>query len=125
MVLVLLLIETNEGDIVLLKAEGQRCNWPLGKILKIIKDPDGIVRSVEVLSQGKISLRTIEKLIPLEVSDRSEFDTDDNVDVGEDSQDLGAVGLEAPPVNSGVRPKRTAATKADLMRKELIAQGSL
>lgn len=55
------------GDIVFVDAEGNRDTWPLGKITAIHPDRTGITRIVEVLSRGTTSLRTINKLISLEL----------------------------------------------------------
>ena len=59
-----------EGDVVLLNSDTHRSDWPLGRIVKVNKDSDNIIRSVKVFSQGKTSHKTIEKLVPLEVFDR-------------------------------------------------------
>ena len=56
------------GDIVLIVDDMPRAAWPLGKIEAIMPDKAGTVRLVKVLSKGKISLRTIDKLVPLEIS---------------------------------------------------------
>lgn len=45
-----------------------RSLWPMGIIVSLLPDKKGTVRVVKVLSQGKTSLRTIDKLIPLEIS---------------------------------------------------------
>ena len=83
------------GDIVIINNEDfNRSTWPLGKILSLIPDKYGIVRLVKVLSKGRENLRTVDKLIPLEIS-HSETSTQD-----EDA------------VNSNSRPRRKAALKA-------------
>ena len=45
-----------------------RAEWPFRKIEAIMPDKTGTLRLVEVLCKGNISLRTIDKLIPLEIS---------------------------------------------------------
>ena len=55
------------GDIVLIEGDVHRMTWPLGKIVEILPDKNGTLRLVKVLSKGHVSLRTVEKLIPLEV----------------------------------------------------------
>ena len=61
-------IPVKPGDVVLIESDTSRANWPLGKILSVHPDEHGTLRLVKVLSKGITSLRTIEKLIPLEVS---------------------------------------------------------
>ena len=61
------------GDIVLIEADTSRATWPLGKITEILTDKIGTVRLVKVLSKGNTILRTINKLIPLEISDEVEI----------------------------------------------------
>ena len=58
----------NIGDIVLVQSERPRDLWALGRIEQLCPDKDNIVRMVEVLSGGRLSKRTIDKLVPLEVS---------------------------------------------------------
>ena len=114
-----------EGDVVLLKSDTHRSDWPLGRIVKVHKDSDNIIRSVEVFSQGKTSYKTIEKLVPLEVSDREVVEEpQDEIDEEEDSP--ASVEIENEPVGERVqRPKRAAAKRADQMRQELISQDAL
>ncbi len=40
------------GDVVLVKSDTPRSTWPLGKIMDVVQDGNGVVRSVEVLSPG-------------------------------------------------------------------------
>ena len=56
------------GDIVLVSCDSPRNKWPLGRITKVFPDPDGIVRTVEVFFQNHVSLRTLGKLYPVELS---------------------------------------------------------
>ena len=103
------------GNIVLVQSDRFRDFWPLGKIINMIPGTDGIVRSVEVLSGGKVSVKTIEKLIPLEA---------DLVDFTEASDDT----LEecAPPesdTETEHRPQRRAAVRAGDLRSNLIEHG--
>ena len=63
------------GDIVLIDCDNTRTSWPLGKIVELLPDKQGIVRVVKVLSKGNITLRTVEKLIPLEIQAATNDDT--------------------------------------------------
>ena len=44
-----------------------RTSWPLGRITQIFPDQEGYIRKVEVFSKGGKYLRTLDKLIPLEL----------------------------------------------------------
>ena len=55
-----------EGDVVLVETDHFREFWPLGRIVRVIPGVDGVTRSVEVLVKGKVLIKTIEKLAPLE-----------------------------------------------------------
>ncbi|XP_050705313.1 uncharacterized protein LOC126990672 [Eriocheir sinensis] len=57
----------NVGDIVIVETEGNRDSWPLGRITAKHPDKSGITRVVEVISKGTKGLKTINKLIPLEL----------------------------------------------------------
>ena len=113
-----------EGDVVLLKSDTHRSDWPLDRIVKVNKDSDNIIRSVKVFNQGKTSYKTIEKLVPLEVSDREVIKEPQDVIDKENSP--APLEIENEPVGEGVkRPKRAAAKRADQMRQELISQDAL
>lgn len=90
------------GDIVIVQTDGVRTSWPLGKIVSIYPDKSGNVRVVEVMSKGVRSLRTINKLLPLELCcDPIESNNSDIKEIVND------------------RPRREAAAKADKALKEL------
>lgn len=59
------------GDIVLIDSDSSRTTWPLGKIISLHPDKHGYLRFVKVLSKGLILLRTVDKLVPLEISETS------------------------------------------------------
>ena len=95
------------GDVVIVQNEHNRQHWPLGKVLKLHSDSSGIVRSADVFCRGKTTIRTLEKLIPLEVSDSIE------VDLPKLNED--------PPVRS----RRKAAIEASRLRRALIDNDQL
>lgn len=67
------------GDLVLMKDKNTSpLHWPLGRIKKVYKANDGLVRVVDVLSNGKIYKRPVGKLSLLPVRDDDEFKTDSN-----------------------------------------------
>ena len=56
------------GSLVMVKHENlHRYEWPLGKILRVFPDPQGIIRTVKVEEGGKVSLRSVTFLVPLEL----------------------------------------------------------
>ena len=55
------------GSLVMVKHENlYRYEWPLGKVLRVFPDPQGIIWTVEVEEGGKVSLRSVTFLVPLE-----------------------------------------------------------
>ena len=55
------------GDLVLVVNEnGPRCQWPLGRVLEVYPDTEGLVRQVDVKVGDKIFKRPIVKLCLLE-----------------------------------------------------------
>ena len=76
-------VPVRPGDIVLISSDHPRNRWPLGCITKVFPDSDQIVRTVEVLSQGHTSIRTLGKLYALELSVEPEIqDLHINTEVG-------------------------------------------
>ena len=120
------------GDLVLLQSEQQRNDWPLGRIVKIHTNPENTVRMVDVLSNGKVSLRTVEKLIPLEVDFEDSVSKETLiVDSGDPSsesslgKDVALTPESQPQANPSKRVRRKAANRAELLRKQLIANEQL
>ena len=57
------------GEIVLVNVPGER-KLPLAKVVQVYPGKDGLVREVTILKEGRIARITINKLIPLEISQR-------------------------------------------------------
>ncbi|XP_065195851.1 uncharacterized protein LOC135827251 [Sycon ciliatum] len=58
------------GDVLLVvKKDTPRGKWPLGRVSEVFPGPDGVVRVVDVVIQGKTYRRAVHNLIPLEVTD--------------------------------------------------------
>ena len=84
--------ELKPGELVLLKIpELLRDDWPLGKVIKVFKDSNEVIRSLEVSVRGEIYRRSIEFIVPLELScedipppreEIEDADNDDNDPVG-------------------------------------------
>ncbi|XP_069161797.1 uncharacterized protein [Procambarus clarkii] len=86
-------IKLNPGDIVLVDSDGLHSEWPIGQIVSVRPDSQGILRIVKVKCRGNTTLKTLDKLVPLELAEE------------EDVQRLPA---PEEPVRD-VRPKWTAA----------------
>ena len=56
------------GEIVLVQdLPTVRYNWPLGRILEVYPDPKGVVRTVKVLCKGEEYLRSVSRVVRLEL----------------------------------------------------------
>ena len=115
-----------EGDVVLVETDF----WPLGRIVTVIPGADGIIRSVEVLVKGKVLIKTIEKLVPLEADIydsgkgyRPELAEDFLDDDDDDGSSAG--GTDSPGEVSAKRPKRQAPLQAEDLRARLISNEQL
>ncbi|XP_069184623.1 uncharacterized protein [Procambarus clarkii] len=58
-----------DRDLVLVDSDGPRSDWPIGKIVDIHPDRRGILRIVKVQCRGTTTLKTLEKLVPLELAE--------------------------------------------------------
>merc|ERR1711888_196549 len=61
------------GDVVLLEAGTNRERWPLGKVLEMLPDPDGIVRAVKILSRGRETIQSLLSLTCIGIHQASSF----------------------------------------------------
>ena len=95
------------GEIVLVNILREN-KLPLAKIVDVMPGKDGQVREVMILREGKIYRVTINKLIPLEISQS----TIDDCDLPE---------VQA----SSVHPKQAAAIRSDSNRLKIIADDQL
>ncbi|XP_069160495.1 uncharacterized protein [Procambarus clarkii] len=59
-------VNIQPGDIVLLDSDGPKYHWPLGKVISVNPDNQGILRTVKVQSKGSTCFKTLVKLINLE-----------------------------------------------------------
>ena len=100
------------GDVVLLRGDQPRSSWPLGKIIETYPDAEGVIRSVKVRSGQTETIRTINRLLPLELS---------VVDPDPPNPTLN------PTVTNDTsrRPTRVAAQGSQSNWRNLITQGSL
>lgn len=95
-----------QGDIVLIDCDTPRATWPIGIITSLLPDKIGVLRIVKILCKGKESLRTIDKLVPLEVS-----------------KDIETPSSEEEGDTIGQRPQREAAIRArNRLHKQIIGE---
>ena len=54
------------GSLIMVRHENLHMyEWPLGKVVRVFPDPQGIIGSVEVEEGGRVSLRSVSFLVPL------------------------------------------------------------
>ena len=101
------------GDVVLVETPADRERWPLGKILKLYPDPDGIVRSVLVYSKGIESVRAVGKLVHMESNEST-------LPLHRGDEQMQEVPED--PVPEVQRPRRTAAKEAIRKNRHLFQE---
>ncbi|XP_066958958.1 uncharacterized protein [Macrobrachium rosenbergii] len=106
------------GDVVIVERPGPQHEWPLGRIVKVYHDKDGIIKVVDVLYNGSISKCTIDKLVPLEIHSPL---INSAILQGEESQTTVSGETEQMQEDSvsEVRPLRKVALKAAKLRRYL------
>ena len=123
-------VPINVGDIVLVANNLARNHWPLGRISKVFPDPDNIVRTVEVFFQGHHSLRTLDKLYPLEITPVPDVVESNDTTPDVESHDTTPDVVESNDTVTEVdipqdRPRRAAAKVVAEQRRALIASDQL
>ena len=110
-------------DIVLVNLdERHRSLWPLGKIIRLIQDRDGNIRSVEVLVNGSYYERSITKLVPVEVTNPERGELEKR-EMTNNAPLTVLPPVPIPPVPS--RPRRKAADEAAQLRQQLMDNNQL
>ena len=114
-----------EGDVVLIDNNNRRTSWPLGRIINLNYDCEGVARTANVICKGITSAYTLEKLIPLEVRE-----IPDQVNESVDELDPGREGLHHLDSTRAVdedssRPRRAAADRAQRFLRGLIDKEQL
>ena len=109
-------ISLKVNDIVLVKTDQNRSDWPLARVLKLYPDQSGIIRMAEIMIRGQRTLRTVNKLIPLECSPEPHSYTQPIASTGS----LGCLGGQ-----SSDRPIRAAAQRSRDNWMDLISGGHI
>ena len=103
------------GDVVVVQGLGPRAEWPLGRVEETCPDEGGVVRMVKLQTKNGTSLRTVEKLYPLECEvDPEALSADEEVSESTPQQQ-----------EEGERPSRRAAAKFRNRLRSLIDSGDL
>ena len=124
------------GDVVIIVSEGNRGQWPLGRVTKLHPDEEGIVRIVEVVTRDNKKLKTVEKLVTLKSTTEqdpvklnipplsgNQHESDGRVRLPSDTLDNQVdPEVEDRPPEAVTRPTRKAAQRAAAQRRHLIAK---
>ena len=90
--------ELKPGELVLLKIpELLRDDWPLGKVIQVFKDSNEVIRSLEVSVRGEIYRRSIEFIVPLELSCEDIPPPREDIEDAENDDDDPVGGAPPPP----------------------------
>ncbi|XP_069161334.1 uncharacterized protein [Procambarus clarkii] len=81
-------VQLKPGDLVLVDSDGPKSEWPIGKIVSVHPDRQGILRTVNVLCRGTTILKTLEKLVPLELTEHKCSTEPTSPPVSEDSDSV-------------------------------------
>ena len=103
------------NDVVLIHDEVPRTMWKLGRVIELLSGDDGITRVVKLKTQAGETMRSINKLYPLEIENYSNRGDETQV-------------IQRPDINDDNienRPQRKTALQNRKMIKSLIDKGSL
>ena len=89
-------------SLVMIKHENlHRYEWPLGKVLRVFPDPQGIFWTVEVEEGGKVSFRSVIYLVPLELDCNDEEGNNTETERAYDNQEASFSEADKPlPVSA-------------------------
>ena len=112
----------NIGDVVIVHCDKQRANWPLGKIIEIIDSKDNVIRMVKLKLKDKELIRSIDKLVPLEINNITLENNNVPLEINNAVSDADN-GIETEvenELNLPIRKTREASKKASQYRQDLI-----
>ena len=93
-----------------------RYEWPLGKVLRVFPDPQGIIRTVEVEEGGKVSLSSVTFLVPLKL--------DCNDEEGNNTETEGAYGNQEASFSEADEPPSASAVFSETSESPPAAESS-
>ena len=94
-----------------------RLTWSLGRVIDLLTGEDGVTRVARLETSSGETTRDITLLYPLE----SSYNNSDN----SNEEESIVIPPESPVLKTTNRPKRKAATKADLFLKSKIKKGEI
>ena len=75
-----------------------RYEWPLGKVVQVFSDPQGVIRTAEVEEGGRVSLRSVTFLVPLELDCHDDNERDIlETEAANDYQEVSYSEADEPP----------------------------
>ena len=105
------------GDIVLIQDATPRLTWSLGRVIDLLTGEDGVTRVARLKTSSGETTRDITLLYLLEYN----YNNSDS----SNEEESNVNNLESPVLKTTNRPKRKAATKADLFLKSKIKKGEI
>ena len=115
------------GEVVIVESEITREHWPLGRILRLLPDQYGTVRAVEVLCKGNKVVKTVNKLIPLEIQSPDlpgAVQEGSHEPILRNSMEFRVPGSpeeeQTEPEQLPQRPRRKAAERAQALNREIL-----
>ncbi|XP_028400806.1 uncharacterized protein LOC114523939 [Dendronephthya gigantea] len=119
------------GDVVVMMNEKTKQQfWKLAKVVELLPGQDGIVRAARIklaTSEGKPTIlqRSIQQLVPLEVTERLEIKQteDKNVESNPATKQVSSPDKQTKhPQMVSSRPRREAAKASEALRREFVRQ---
>ena len=120
------------GEVVILKNEHHRFNWPLVRITEVYPDEDEIIRTIKVYDGQQFLLRDPSLLIPLEISsdndnervELAEVVIPNNSSESVEREELAEIIIPetVEPSVTNTKPKRKAAIRQREFMKSILAE---
>ena len=114
------------GSAVMVKHENlHQYEWPLGKVLRVFPDPQGIIRTVEVEEGGKVSLHSVTFLVPLELDCNDEEGKNTETERAYGNQEVSFSKADEPPSASALFSETSESPPAAEQSKDSFIQSAV
>ena len=114
------------GSLVMVKHENlHRYEWPLGKVLQVFPDPQGIIRTVEVEESGKVSLCSVTFLVRLELDCNDEEENNAETERAYGNQEAPFSEADKPPSASVVFSETSKSPPAAELSEDSFMQSAV
>ena len=114
------------GSLVMATHENlHRYEWPLGKVLRVFPDPQGIIRTVEVEEGGKVSLCSVTFLVPLKLDCNDEEGNNTETERAYGNQEASFSEADEPPSASAVFSETSESPSAAEPSKDSFMQSAV